>query len=275
MLSTRARIVPALVAVWLCLVPATAHAAPKAHKEVVGGTPASLADYGFTVAILEKGRFICSGAVISPSRVITAAHCVTGPADQLAVITGRTSLSASGGQVIGVTGASTHPDATDTFRNDVAVLALASPTTAPSIQLATPEEDAAATGFGMPLTVAGFGDRNPFAFGKGKLGVLFAASLYSRPTCKKYKKRFFLSQMICANGAPYKRFAGLRLMRSACPGDSGGPLIANTPAGPRLVGTVSYGFSSFFLLCAEHGFPGVFTRVSAYLPFLAPYAAVP
>jgi secreted trypsin-like serine protease len=274
--STRARIVLALAAVGVCLcvLPAGAQAA-KAKASVVGGKPASLADVGFTVAILEKGRFICSGAVISPSRVVTAAHCVTGPATDLAVITGRADLKASGGQVIGVTGATVHPDATDTFRNDLAVLALASPTTAPPIQIATPEEDAATTALGMPLTIAGFGDRNPFAFGKAKLGTLFAATLFSRPGCKRYKKRFFVAQMICANGAPYKRFLGLRLMRSACPGDSGGPLIATTPGGPRLVGTVSFGFSSFFLLCAEHGFPGVFTRTSAYQSFLAPYAAIP
>ena len=60
-------------------------------------------------------------------------------------------------------------------------------------------------------------------------------------------------------------------MRSACPGDSGGPLVAATAGGPRLVGIVSFGASNPFLLCAEKGFPGVFTRVSAYLSFLQPF----
>ena len=53
----------------------------------------------------------------------------------------------------------------------------------------------------------------------------------------------------------------------------GGPLIASTSDGPRLVGAVSFGVSSPFVLCGERGLPGVFTRVSAYLSFLAPFAS--
>ena len=101
--------------------------------------------------------------------------------------------------------------------------------------------------------------------------MLFAAQLFSKPGCKKYKSRFVVAQMICANGAQYKRQFRTKLLRSACPGDSGGPLVATTPSGPRLVGLVSFGLSSPFILCAEKGFPGVFTRVSAFLSFLGPY----
>ncbi len=119
--------------------------------------------------------------------------------------------------------------------------------------------------------MAGFGRRNPFGFGKPKTGLLFAAQLFSRPGCSKYRGRFFPAEMICANGAQYRRQFRVRLMRSACPGDSGGPLVAATAGGPRLVGIVSFGASNPFLLCAEKGFPGVFTRVSAYLSFLQPF----
>jgi trypsin len=248
-----------------------AAAAPKAKPSVAGGSPASLADYGFTVAILERGKFICSGAVISPTRVVTASHCVTGPASRLAVIAGRTAIGATGGEVIGVTGASLHPDAGN-FRNDLAVLALASATSSPVIPLASAEEDAATTGIGAPLTVAGFGRRNPFGFGKPKNGVLMAAQLFSRTSCKKYRGGFFVAQMVCASGTQYKRQFGVKLVRSACPGDSGGPLVAATSSGLRLVGVVSFGSSNPFILCAEKGRPGVvFTRISAYLSFLGPF----
>ena len=255
-----------------CVAPAGAGAA-KARPSVAGGAQATLADYGFTVAIFEEGRFICSGALIAPARVVTASHCVTGPASDLAVIAGRTALGATGGEVIGVTGASVHPDSDIEFRNDLAVLALAYPSTSPTIPLATAAEDAATTALGAPLQVAGYGRRNPFGFGKPKGGVLAAAGVFSRPGCSKYRGRFFPAEMICANGAQYRRQFGVRLLRSACPGDSGGPLIASTPGGPVLVGVVSFGLSSPFILCAEKGFPGVFTRVSTYLPFLAPFAS--
>jgi trypsin len=251
---------------------APAAAAPKAKPSVAGGSPASIAEYGYTVAVLNKGRFFCSGAVIAPTRVVTAAHCITGPASQITVVAGRTAVSGPGGEALAVSGVSVHPGAGN-FRNDLAVLALATPTSSPPIPLASPEEDAMTTGIGAPLFVSGFGRRNPFGFGKPKTGLLFAAQLFSRPGCKKYKGSFFVAQMICANGRQYKRAKRFRvkLMRSACPGDSGGPLVAATPNGLRLVGVVSFGAGSPFILCAEKGLPGVFTRVSAFLDFLGPH----
>jgi secreted trypsin-like serine protease len=262
----------ALGVLWAYAAPGSA-AAAKAKPSVAGGVPASLADYGFTVAILQDGRFICSGSVISPTRILTAAHCVTVAASRLAVVAGRTSLGGSGGEVLPVSGASRHPESNIVFRNDLAVLALGTPTTSPPVKLATAEEDAATTSLGSTLTVAGFGRRNVFGFGKPRLGSLYATNLFSRPGCKKYRGRFFPAEMICANGRPFRRLFRLKLMRTACPGDSGGPLLANTPSGPRQVGVVSFGVSTPFILCGEKGFPGVFTRVSFFGPFLAPYAA--
>lgn len=49
-------------------------------------------------------------------------------------------------------------------------------------------------------------------------------------------------------------------------GDSGGPLMAPNPRNNKYyyaVGVVSYGFK-----CAEPGFPGVYTKVTAFLDFI-------
>lgn len=48
-------------------------------------------------------------------------------------------------------------------------------------------------------------------------------------------------------------------------GDSGGPLMAPNPQNKfyYVVGVVSYGFK-----CAEPGFPGVYSKVTAFLDFI-------
>ncbi|XP_026477693.1 venom serine protease Bi-VSP-like [Ctenocephalides felis] len=51
--------------------------------------------------------------------------------------------------------------------------------------------------------------------------------------------------------------------KDACSGDSGGPLFWPVRVVYFLIGIVSYGYR-----CAEPGFPGVYTRVSAYMPWI-------
>lgn len=66
-------------------------------------------------------------------------------------------------------------------------------------------------------------------------------------------------QMVCAKGEG----------TDACQGDSGGPLILSKPAGgpandqPLQVGIVSWGLD-----CADPNFAGVYTRISAVLPWI-------
>jgi secreted trypsin-like serine protease len=48
-------------------------------SKIIGGEIVTDREYDFTVGLFnETGRFFCSGALVSPTLVLTAAHCVLG-----------------------------------------------------------------------------------------------------------------------------------------------------------------------------------------------------
>lgn len=267
---------------------AVAHASaartgPVAGKSVVGGSlvaPGSLP----STATVQLANGLCSGSVVSPTTVVTAGHCVVDTPVSRMKVRANSVSSFAGGELIGVAAAVAHPGFKIDFRtgivNDIAVLKLASPTTAPPIALPTPLEDAALSAIGAPMTIAGFGRSNPNALARPRLGRLRSATVLTRGGCSgPGYKGFSMSVMVCASGRPFVQAVSGRskrdVQRATCFGDSGGPLLADTPTGPRLLGVTSYGgiyprrFG--FVACGLKGFPDVYTRVSAYLPFIAPY----
>ena len=251
----------------------SASAKPRAHSSVIGGTVASLQQWGFTAAVLTPTT-LCSGTVISPTRVLTAGHCVGNPLTMM-VRTNSTSAFA-GGEVLGVSSITFAPGFAHGFENDLAILTLKSPTTAPPIQTASAAEDAAYSQPGAPLAVAGFGNRNPLGVGKERIGLLTTTNVSTR-TCP-------LPQWaICDSGTrvgtafrKLKRKLKRRpVLRTVCSGDSGGPLVAFTPAGPRLMGTAEASTAPpskhnpfFFVFCGLKGYPSVHTRSFTFLDFI-------
>jgi trypsin len=248
--------------------PAPASAAPVARSSIVGGAPADPAQWPYAVAIFRKGRMHCSGSVIAPTEVLTAGHCVDGfNVANLQVIVGRPNLrDPASGQVIPVTSGRVHPDFEQTGLHDVAVLNLAQPTTATPIALATPDQNAAATGVGAQLRVAGFGATNPFGTHlSGFLKTTFEQVRTDNRCLRAYTRDLFAAEsMICALGAQRKHGGRFKIHTSACSGDSGGPLVADTPSGPVEVGTVSFGGA----LCGLPAAPTVYSRVSASIDFI-------
>ncbi|MFI6685980.1 serine protease [Streptomyces sp. NPDC050485] len=236
-----------------------------ADSVVIGGQPVKIADSPWVVAISSRDRFggtrggqFCGGAVVSPTKVLTAAHCLRrdvlgGDVSQvrdLKVIAGRTDLRSAAGQEIVVSSAWINPGY-DPGSNagDLAVLTLASPLPASSV-IAT--AGAADPGYqaGTRAMVYGWGDTS----GRGSYPTALRAahvSVLEDGACERaYPPNsdgtYLRSTMVCA-GDP----AG---GHDACQGDSGGPLVA----GGRLIGLVSWGNG-----CGLADSPGVYTRVSA------------
>jgi secreted trypsin-like serine protease len=247
---------------------------PRARASVVGGTPASISDWGFAAAILTPNT-LCTGSVISPTKVLTAAHCVASPST-MTVRTGS-NLAFAGGEVHSVSAAAINPGWNHGFIGDLAVLTLGTPTTAPPIQVASAAEDPALTRPGAVLSVAGFGARNPAPRRRPKIGVLMTAPAFVHGFCP------VPTSLMCDAGGKSGLVAVRKIgrkklrrpiQRTICAGDSGGPMIAASPAGPRLVGVAEATAappkrSAFgFVWCGLKGFPALHTRAASWLSFI-------
>jgi secreted trypsin-like serine protease len=248
--------------------PPGAAAAPRARSSIVGGAPADPAQWPYAVAIFRKGHMHCGGSVIGPTEVLTAAHCVAGfNLANFQVIIGRPNLrNQAGGQVIGVSSGRVHPDFEQTGLHDVAVLNLSQPTSASPIALATPAQSAATVVPGAPLRVAGYGAVNPFGVHLSPfLKTTFEIVRADRRCLKAYTRDLYAAEsMICALGAKRKHPGHFKIHTSACLGDSGGPMVADTATGPVEVGTVSFGGA----LCGLPAAPSVYSKVASSLDFI-------
>lgn len=248
--------------------------APRAKASVVGGTPASISDWGFTVSVLTP-HTLCTGSVISATKVLTAAHCVSSPPTM--TVRANSTAAFAGGEVHQVSAAAINPGWSHGFFGDLAVLTLRTPTGVPPIQLASPTEDAALTGPGAAVSVAGFGARNPAPQRKPKIGLLTAATVFVHGFCP------LPTSLVCDAGGrsglvAVRKFKGKKrkrpIQRTVCSGDSGGPMVAASPAGPRLVGVAEATAappkrSAFgFVWCGLKGFPAIHTRVASWLSFI-------
>ncbi len=235
--------------------------------DVVGGRPARPGQWPFLVALVSKSidsnydAQFCGAALIDSQNVLTASHCVFGSsADSMQVLVGTQSL-ASGGRRIDVTRVTTHPDflratraANGWLQDDVAVLRLAEPVTdiQPVALASSADEDDALVPAGTKTLVIGWGQLtfdtpgpeifNQAVLPRDDIATCNALDLYSGN----------LTPLNVCAGDPQS--AG----KSACYGDSGGPLIARDANGkPLQIGVVSGGPS----VCGD--VPGYFARVGA------------
>jgi secreted trypsin-like serine protease len=264
-LKTRLLLALALLVGVLAPLAAPAQAAP--DSEIIGGVQADPGEYPFQVAILRRNvanRYeaqFCGGSLIGADVVLTAAHCVADRrADRLDVLAGTHRLATGDGVRVHVVSKHVHPGYNPrTSGNDIAVLRL---------EVGVLEETVPVIGGGQfslwdpgtLATVTGWGDRD-----RRDCCVNYPINLYevqvpilSNAQCSNaYGAGYIRTKMLCAgdlaNGG-----------EDSCQGDSGGPLVV--PDGGS--GWVQVGITSFGVGCARRQFPGVYTRLARYGPFI-------
>jgi secreted trypsin-like serine protease len=252
-------------------------AAGQPSPRIVGGGKANAAGWQFAVAIEQKRRLICSGSLIAPTKVLTAAHCAKGgKRKQLSVFAASPSIAPKRRLPrIKVTGVVIDPTYNGRkVERDFAVLTLASAPEARPIALPTRAESKTATRPGRIVRTGGFGTRSAWGFNvawrlKATKELVFASRVCDRLFGKE--RGFQQATMICALGKRVRRFhSRLPYYSTSCIGDSGGPVVANTPGGPRLVGVVSAGPFPCGL-----GAPSLYARVSSRLGFIRRAGGLP
>jgi secreted trypsin-like serine protease len=237
---------------------------------IVGGGKANAEGWQFTVALEQKRRLICTGSLIAPTKVLTAAHCAkSGKRKWLSVFAGSPSISAKH-RLPRIKVSAVVIDPTYNGRKverDFAVLTLARPPVAEPIALATRAESKAATKPGRIVRTGGFGTRSAWGFNVARRLKATKERIFPGRICDRLfgkDRGFQQATMICALGKRVLRFHSfLPFHSTSCSGDSGGPIVANTPGGPRLVGLVSAGPFPCGL-----GGPSIYARVSSRLGFI-------
>lgn len=267
--------------------------------------PWSVAIYELDPLNGQRG-FICSGSLISDRYVLTAAHCIqqsrfdTLSSDEVFLKIASTRLDDERAHFYNVERVFVHPDySVDRKANDIALLKLERGQRLPARArpICLPSQLANRIDFtDQPVTIIGWGntgamngneptrliDANQDMQGSSyedksspsqTNDTLLQAQVRvtSLDLCNRSYSKLDISWLnidehfICASD-PYGK-------RDACQGDSGGPLMWNNQQGDLdqqlssekwyQLGLVSFGHG-----CANTEYPGVYTRISYYMPWI-------
>ncbi|HVD86012.1 MAG TPA: serine protease [Solirubrobacterales bacterium] len=256
---------------------AAAQADGGAQASIIGGRAASIAEFP-SVAYIEAhvGQigFACTGTVVSPRVVLTAAHCVEDlerggftPSGDYRVATGIANPSQStAANVFRVSETHVFPGFDPgILRGDAGILVLSTPTAAPPLPLAG-AGDAALYEGGATVQLAGWGLTRENA-ASPPASLRSTTMLVQDPAfCRRKTHGFYApyspAAQLCTLDQPAKKSGG-------CFGDSGGPAIGQRADGtPVELGIVSTGgpFCSTKL-------PNIFTRVDFVSTWVAEWIA--
>lgn len=251
---------------------------PTAHG-IINGYDAQVNEYPWFVSLLDNE---CGGTLVSPTRVLTAAHCFLGDLNNFVpggnavldvpqVKIGHTTLDAArfNGEVVDVECVSIHPEfsaggfVTSGFFNDLAIVKLAQPATITTTFVTINNNthypaNSATRGRSQKLTVIGFGGEKTLEAWFGAEPPSTLQQVHLQPiTMKECQDTWPCvddQYHLCANQPNTNRRQGF------CQGDSGGPLLDSN--------NVQVGINSFLGVVCGSATPDVFTPVANYYDWI-------
>ncbi|KAI7815151.1 Serine protease [Rhyzopertha dominica] len=233
--------------------PSTKVLVPMLDGRIVGGEPVQIEQYNYQASLLYFSSHRCGAVIVSPTVVLTAAHCTDRILALFLSIRVGSSTRNSGGVVVAVSQLHQHPQySSSTIDYDISVLVLASslsftnaigPVALPRLNDPLP--------VGQYSVVTGWGALSEGGASASQLQAV-GVPVVSLEACRAAYGQNRVSEFMMCAGYPEGG-------KDACQGDSGGPLVVDG----ILIGLVSWGAG-----CARPGFPGVYANVQTLRDYI-------